>query len=160
MHTSVMKAFTRAMRALATSYSEFNQDIAAAGVTETSWNLLISERIWTQKDGHAAISALMALYERAHTIAGIQKEALPGQFVAAIIAQLVSPGNWYTAVRLVPDTWDAIAAAGVNGPPEIKPMEKTQILSLVALYAGEWEGEPDEHMLPSMELPKQTKPKK
>ena len=82
------------------------------------------------------------------TIAGMPPVPLPGQYVAAFIAQCVSPCNRLLACTKVPDTFDALLASGLEGTYESKPMTFEQMVSLVIAYSGDLVGEPAAHKLP------------
>ncbi len=73
---------------------------------------------------------------------------LPGQYIAAVIAEVVAPPNRMLACTEAPDTFDAAVASGIMGTMEVKPMTSNQLMGLVLLYAGGFSGEPAAHRLP------------
>ena len=86
--------------------------------------------------------------QAATSIAGMPAIPLPGQYVAALIAEVVSPVNRLLACTKVPETFDAEAASGILRTHEVKPMSYEQMSSLVILYSGGFMKEPQAHRLP------------
>ena len=82
------------------------------------------------------------------TIAGLPAIPMPGQYVAAIIAEIVAPVNRLVACTKAPDTFDADAASGILGTHEVKDMSVQQLMALVIAYSGDASQEPTAHKLP------------
>lgn len=116
------------------------------GIEESHWNLITSREYWTPDESRAVRSILANVVEVSMTIAGLPAIQLPGQYVAAVIAEVVSPCNWAVAALKAPDTFDAFDASGLAGPTEQKPMEWPQMFSLVLAYGGAYGSEPVERI--------------
>lgn len=82
------------------------------------------------------------------TIAGMPAIPLPGHYTAALIATVVSPSNQLIACCKAPDTFDAVAASGLQETVVVKPMKLEQLMSLVMAYAGGIGAEPPAHKIP------------
>lgn len=82
------------------------------------------------------------------TIAGMPAIPLPGQYVAALIAEVVAPCNYMIAAVKAPDTFDATDASGLLAQSEVKRMEPQQLMALIIAYAGGYGGEPGNEKLP------------
>jgi hypothetical protein len=112
------------------------------GITQTDWDLLTQPEPWTPEQIRQVRSILASVIEVCMTIAGLPPVPLPGQYAAAVIAIVVSPGNRFLAAQRVPDTFDAVAASGLQGMSEIIPTTKEQMFGLVMAYSGGYGGEP------------------
>jgi hypothetical protein len=112
------------------------------GLAKADWDLLRQDDYWTPEQARAVRSILAEVVEICLTVAGMPPTALPGQYVAATIAILVAPQNRIVAAMKAPDTFDALAASGLNQESEIIPMEREQMISLVMAYSGGFGGEP------------------
>ena len=84
------------------------------------------------------------------TIAGMPAIPLPGQYVAAVISEVVSPCNWMLASLKAPDTFDAIDATGLLEQEEVKPMKHEQMMALVMAYGGGYTHEPSNLKVPNI----------
>ena len=82
------------------------------------------------------------------TIAGMPAIPMPGQYAAALIAEVVAPCNRFLACTKAPDTFDAVDASGILGTHEIKPMSTQQLMALTLAYSGGLQNEPQAHKLP------------
>lgn len=134
-------AFRRGATILAEgqSYGAIHREM---GLMEPDWELLVQEEHWTPADARRVRSILAGVIEVAMTIAGMPAVPLPGQYAAAVIAICVAPANRMVACMKVPDTFDAVAASGLFGEFEIRPMRPEQMMSLVVAYSGGLGGEP------------------
>jgi hypothetical protein len=112
------------------------------GIMQTDWELLTQEEPWTPEEARQIRSILASTVEICMTISGLPPVPLPGQYVAAVIAVLVSPANRFLAATKVPDTFDAVAASGLEGKVEVEPMKREQMFGLIMAYSGEYGGEP------------------
>ena len=83
------------------------------------------------------------------TIAGMPPVPLPGQYVAALISEVVSPCNWMLAAIKAPDSFDALDATGLLEEQEVKPMKYEQMMALVMVYGSSYEHEPANQRLPN-----------
>lgn len=82
------------------------------------------------------------------TIAGMPAIPLPGQYVAALIAEVVAPVNRLLACTKAPETFDGAIASGLERTHEVKEMSVQQLMALVIAYSGDLKKEPQAHRLP------------
>jgi hypothetical protein len=120
----------------------------AHGIEETHWLLLTQDEYWTPDQARAIRSILANVVEVSMTIAGMPAIPLPAQYVAAVIAEIVSPCNRILACLKAPDTFDAFDASGLMGNFEVKEVKYEQMVSLVMAYSGGYHGEPPADRLP------------
>jgi hypothetical protein len=120
------------------------------GIEQSHWELITQEEYWTSDQARAVRSILANVLEVSMTIAGIPPTQLPGQYVAAVIATVVSPCNYMVACLKAPDTFDALDTSGIMSAvdEQPKPMGVNQIMSLVMAYSGGYKGEPTGSRLP------------
>lgn len=135
-------SFKIAARRIAQSDREYTDLHKAHGIEESHWKLLTQVEYWTPDQARAIRSILANVVEVSMTIAGMPAVPLPGQYVAALICEVVSPGNWALASMKAPETFDAFDATGLLKQTEVKKMEYQQMLALVMAYAGGYNGEP------------------
>lgn len=121
------------------AYSELHK---SHGIEQAHWELLTQKEYWTPDQARAVRSVLANVTEVSMTIAGMPAIPLPGQYTAALIAEVVAPCNWMVAAVKVPDTFDATDASGLLGQSEVKPMEYQQMMSLIIAYGGHYGDEP------------------
>lgn len=112
------------------------------GIAQADWELLTQETPWTPEQARQIRSVLAGIIEVCMTIAGLPPVPLPGQYAAAVIAIVVAPANRFLAAQKVPDTFDAVAASGLEGKVDINPMKAEQMFGLVMAYSGGFGGEP------------------
>jgi hypothetical protein len=122
----------------------------AHGIEQSHWELITQDEYWTADQARAVRSILANVVEISMTIAGLPPIPLPGQYVAAVIATVVSPCNRVLACMKAPDTFDALDASGLlsNAGEETKPMSPQQLLALTMAYSGGYKGEPISERLP------------
>ena len=118
------------------------------GINEADWELLIQKEYWSPDQARQIRAIIGAVLEVSMTIAGIPAIPMPGQYAAALIAEVVSPCNRFLACTKVPDTFDAVDASGILGTSTVKPMTVQQLMALVIAYSGGSNHEPRAHMLP------------
>ena len=126
-------------------YSELHKSY---GIEEVHWNLLTQDEYWTPDQARSVRSILANVVEVSMTIAGMPSIPLPGQYVAAVIAEVVAPCNRMLACSKSPDTFDATAASGLLGTSEVKQMELHQLIALTLAYSAGFPDEPPAHKLP------------
>lgn len=119
------------------------------GIDEHSWQLLTQSEYWSPDQARQIRSILASTVEVAMTISGMPAIPLPGQYVAAVIAEVVSPVNRLLACTKAPDTFDADQASGIMDTHVVKDMSVQQLMALVIAYSGGYGGEPRAHKLPS-----------
>lgn len=129
------------------AYTELHK---AHGIEQSHWDLLTSDEYWTPDQARAVRSILAAVIEVSMTIAGMPAVPMPGQYAAALIAEVVSPCNRMLACHKAPDTFDAVDASGLLGTSEVKDMTPQQLMGLVLAYSGGIEREPQSHRLPKV----------
>lgn len=118
------------------------------GIEEHHWKLLTQSEYWTPDETRQMRSILASVVEVSMTIAGMPAIPLPGQYVAALIAEVVAPCNRLLAAHKTPDTFDAEAASGIMQAHEVKEMPREQMMALVMAYSGNFPGEPKAQKLP------------
>lgn len=144
----IHKAFQVGAQKLAANQCEFTTLHKTHGIEEHQWKLLTSKEYWSPDETRQMRSIIASVCEISMTIAGMPAIPLPGQYVAALIAEVVSPVNRLLACTKVPDTFDALAASGLMSTFEVKPMTYEQMSALVLAYSGGFPGEPPAHKLP------------
>lgn len=145
------KAFRYGAEALAVNNMMYAQIHHAHGISQADWDLLTKKEHWTSDEARSVNSILSAVMDVSLTIANLPAQSLPGQYVAAVIACLVSPANRLVASYKTPDSYDGIAATGISEPFEVREMKREQMVALVMAYSGGFGGEP-----PVERLPKET----
>jgi len=140
MH-DIHAAFRRGSMSLAEGlgYGALHREM---GLLEPDWKLLTQDEHWTPHQSRQVRSILASVIEAALTIAGMPATPLPGQYAAAVIAIVVAPANRLVACSKVPETFDAVAASGLQSEFEVRPMSVAQMTSLVIAYSGGLGGEP------------------
>lgn len=109
---------------------------AAVGFSAEEWDLLTTPTPWTPEQRRQVRSVLAEAVSVTLTLAGLPSEPLPGQYVAAVIAQLVAPANRLVAAYRAPECFDAISASGLIAATEVRPMGPEQMVSLVVAYSS------------------------
>lgn len=142
-------AFKIGARRIAKDEKRYTDLHKSHGIEQAHWELLTQREYWTPDQSRAVRSVLANVIEVSMTIAGMPAVPLPGQYVAALIAEVVSPCNYMIAAVKAPDTFDATDASGLTGGSEVRTMEYQQLMALVLAYAGGYGDEPAGHMLPS-----------
>ena len=141
------RAFRIGAQRLAADESAYTDLHKAHGIEETHWKLLTQKEYWTPDQSRAIRSILANVIEVSMTIAGMPAVPLPGQYVAAVISEVVAPCNRMIACVKSPDTFDAAMASGFMGSPEVKDMTPQQLMALVLAYSGGFPGEPPQGRL-------------
>lgn len=141
-------AFRVGARRIAQDERRYTDLHKAHGIDQAHWELLTQDEYWTPDQSRAVRSVLANVIECSMTIAGMPAIPLPGQYVAAVIAEVVSPCNYMIAAVKAPDTFDAADASGLLGGAEVRKMEYQQLMSLVLAYAGGYTREPHGHQIP------------
>jgi hypothetical protein len=146
---SLHDAFKLGARKLALANAgEYGSEHRSHGISPEDWRLLTQAQYWTPEETRQIRSILANVVEVCVTLSGMPAISLPGQYVAAVIANVVAPANRMIACTKVPDTFDGIAASGVMGTMEVKPMEIQQMMALVMVYSADFYGEPPAEKLP------------
>ena len=149
-------AFKIGARRIAKDEKRYTDLHKAHGIEQAHWELLTQREYWTPDQSRAIRSVLANVIEVSMTISGMPAIPLPGQYVAALIAEVVAPCNYMVAAVKAPDTYDAMDASGLLGTSEVKTMEWQQLAALVLAYAGGYGDEPADYMLPT-EVTEQVK---
>lgn len=126
-----------------TKYTELHR---SHGITQADWDLLVQDEPWTPEQVRQVRSILASTIEVCMTIAGLPPVPLPGQYAAAVIAIVVAPANRFLAAQKVPETFDAVAASGLEGKVDIRPVKQETMFGLVMAYSGGYGGEPLERL--------------
>ena len=143
----IHRAFQQGAKKLAGATGEYTDLHKSHGIDPHHWDLLTTEEPWSPDEARQIRAILAGAVEVAMTIAGMPAIPLPGQYVAALIAEIVSPVNRLVACTKAPDTFDAEVASGVMMDHEVKDMPVQQLMSLVILYSSGYPGEPIPHKL-------------
>lgn len=141
-------AFRHGAQILAKDERKYTSLHKGHGIEQSHWDLLTQEEYWSPDQARQMRSILASVVEVAMTIAGMPAIPLPGQYVAALIAEVVAPANRLVACTKAPDTFDAVAASGLIGTHEVKDMSVQQLMALVIAYSGDYPEEPHPHKLP------------
>ena len=142
MNVSAFDAFRRAAGQVALSKSSYLDGWREAGLTETEWQTFTQNELWTIDQRHKFPSICSEVLNLSLSVAGLPAQPLPAQFVAAIIATMVSPANWIVAANRAPQSYDALDASGIQGSHEVRNVSAEQMVSLVLLYGGSYKDEP------------------
>ena len=141
-------AFKIGARRIAKDEKRYTDLHKAHGIEQAHWELITQREYWTPDQSRAVRSVLANVIEVSMTIAGMPAVPLPGQYVAALIAEVVAPCNYMIAAVKAPDTFDATDASGLLGDYEVKTMEYQQLMALILAYAGGYGDQPAGDMLP------------
>ena len=145
---NIHDAFRIGAQQLARSERKYTELHKAHGLEQAEWELFTQEEYWTVDQARSMRTILASVVEASMTIAGMPAVPLPGQYVAAVIAECVAPCNRMVACMKSPDTFDAADASGLMRTSEVKPMTHQQLMALVMYYSGGAQGEPGAHKLP------------
>lgn len=141
-------AFRRGAELLAKDQCKYTALHKGHGIDPFHWEILTQKEYWSPDQAREMRSVLANVIEISMTLAGMPAIPLPGQYVAALIATVVSPCNRLVACTKAPDTFDAFAATGLMETHEVKDMPVQQLMALVVVYSGDYGGEPAPHRLP------------
>jgi hypothetical protein len=144
----IHKAFQHGAQILAQNENKYTTLHKGHGIDEHHWDILTQAEYWSPDQARQMRSIIASVAEVSMTIAGMPALPLPGQYVAALIAEVVAPVNRLLACTKAPDTFDADAASGILGTHEVKDMSVQQLMSLVIAYSGGYGGEPSAHRFP------------
>ncbi len=144
----IHEAFRQGAKTIAKNEAEYTSLHKGHGIEQSHWALLTQEEYWSPDQVRQIRSILASILEVSLTIAGMPAIPLPGQYVAAVIAEVVSPCNRLLACTKAPETFDAAAASGIMETHEVKPMPFQQMMALVIAYSGGFAKEPRAHKLP------------
>ena len=121
------------------AYSEIHQKF---GLSADDWKLVTQKELWTVEERQRVRSILQECVQISLTVAGLPGQNLPAQYVAAVIAHIVSPSNLLVASTRAPEAFDAVNAAGLQGEHQVKPVPVEMMQALVMAYAGGAASEP------------------
>ena len=145
---NIHEGFRHGAQILAKANCEYTALHKGHGIDPHHWEILTQDEYWSPDQARQIRAILANALEVCMTISGMPAIPMPGQYVAALIAEVVAPCNRMVACMKAPDTFDAEAASGILGPVEIKPMEYQQLLGLVTIYSSGHFGEPMSSKLP------------
>ena len=106
----IHRACQQGAQILAAADSKYTTLHKGHGIEENHWDLLTQKEYWSPDQARQIRSILASIVEVAMTIAGMPSIPMPGQYVAAVIAEVVAPPNRMLACTKAPDTFDAIEA--------------------------------------------------
>lgn len=144
----IHRAFRQGAEKIAANERRYTTLHKAHGILEADWDLLTQNEYWSPDQARQIRTILASVVEVSLTIAGLPAIPLPGQYVAAVISEVVAPCNRILAATKAPDTFDAIEASGLLGTHEVKDMPVQQLIGLVLAYSGGYPGEPKATKLP------------
>ena len=131
----IHNAFRQGAQILAAHEGEYTTLHKGHGINEADWDLLTQKEYWSPDQAMQIRMILASVLEVSMTIAGIPAIPMPGQYAAALIAEVVNPCNRFLACTKCPDTFDAVDASGILGTHEIKPMSTQQLMALTLAYS-------------------------
>ena len=155
----IHKAFRIGAQRIAANECEYTTLHKSHGLELSDWELLIQKEYWSADQAKKIRSILAAAVEVSLTIANIPPGPLPGQYVAAVIAEIVAPPNRMVACHKAPDTFDAASALEEQDMINVKPVNVYKLQALVLLYSGEYDNEYPPDRLPR-EIGEQMKEEK
>lgn len=144
----IHRAFQQGAQAIASNEAKYTTLHKGHGIEEHHWELLTQNEYWSPDQARQIRAILASIVEVAMTIAGMPAIPMPGQYVAAVISEVVAPCNRLLACTKAPETFDAMDASGILGTHEIKTMSTQQLMALVIAYSGGVKREPHAHKLP------------
>jgi hypothetical protein len=111
---------------------------ASYGVSKANWDKLRSKEPWTAPVRSQMKAALPEVLNIAYTVSGLPASRIPAEYIAAVVASVVSPANVLIAANIVPLGYDAAMASGLNGPSKIEDVTRERMIALCLAYAGGW----------------------
>lgn len=144
----IHKAFRHGAEILAQNNNKYTTLHKGHGIDQNDWDLLTQKEYWSPDQARSMRSIMASVIEVSMTIAGMPAIPLPGQYVAALIAEIVAPCNRLVACVKAPDTFDAEVASGIMGTVVIQDMKVQQLISLTMLYSSGFPDEPQAQVLP------------
>lgn len=145
---NIHAAFRMGAQKIAQADRKYSDLHKSHGIEEAHWDLLTQDEYWTPDQARSIRSILASVIEVSMTIAGMPAIPLPGQYAAALIAEVVSPCNRLLACVKTPDTFDALDASGLLEDHNVRTMTPQQLMSLVLAYSGGSLYEPPADKLP------------
>mgnify|MGYP000710079622 CR=1 FL=1 len=144
----IHQAFRYGAQVIAANQCRYTTLHKQHGIEQAQWELLTQEEYWTPDQARQIRSILANVVEVSMTIAGMPAIPLPGQYVAALIAEVVAPANRMVACTKSPDTFDGEIASGIEMTHKVQDMSVQQLMALVIAYSGGFPGEPGAGRLP------------
>lgn len=144
----IYDSFCRGASVLAAAHCKYTEIHKGHGIDPYDWKILTQQEYWSPEQAREMRSVLANVLEVSMTIAGMPAIPMPGQYLAALIAHVVSPANRLLACTKAPDTFDAVAASGLMATHQVKPMSVQQLMGLVITYSGGSRNEPPNQVLP------------
>lgn len=153
---NVFDAFRRAGTLMADDTRSYMALHREYGLSKEDWDLVTQSEPWNTEQRMRVRSVLAECCQISLTIAGLPANSLPAQFVAAMIAAIVSPCNLLVAATRAPESFDAVASANTQKVFELTPVLREQMISLCMLYIGDWRSEPMATATGNVELIEET----
>lgn len=154
---NVFQAFRRGALALATETMAYTETHQRYGLSQDDWALLTQKEPWNVDQRRRVRSLISECVTISLTVAGLPAQSLPAQYVAAVIATIVSPANLIVAAHAAPESYDATGAANVEQTFQVTPVRSEQMLSLIMLYAGGFGSEPNANVTGQVDLSEDKK---
>lgn len=148
MTLDLHKAFRHGAQVIAANQCKYTTLHKQHGIEPAQWELLTQHEYWTPDQARQIRTILANVVEVSMTIAGMPAIPLPGQYVAALIAEVVGPCNRMVACTKAPDTFDAEVASGIQMTHKVQDMSVQQLMALVIAYSGDFPNEPGAGRLP------------
>ena len=122
--------------AIASLGGEFTAAHAEAGLLADDWAVLRSPKYWRREESIRSRAALSRLVEASFTLAGIPPVALPAEYVAATITEVVSPCNWIVAATQSQGALDGQVLATPTGDQQYQKetVSAERMIALVFQY--------------------------
>ena len=124
----IHRAFQQGAKQLAHAEAQYTTLHKGHGIEQYQWELLTQKEYWSPDQARQIRTIMAAVVEVSMTIAGMPAIPLPGQYVAAVIAEVVAPCNRMLACTKAPETFDAYAASGMLQTHEVIPMTTQQLM--------------------------------
>ena len=151
---SQLDAFQLGARHLA---QDIGRSRSRFGFMESDWELLTRDDRWSPEETMRVSGLLVQLIQSSLTISGLPATRLPGQYVAALIVEVVHSCNVIAACWSAPASFDAARASGLTGEYEIIAMEPEQMFSLAMAFLGGDMTEPEPRLPPVRQDGQKTK---
>ena len=109
------------------------------GISSDLIRVLRKNTLWNADDRMRAEGALSELLNVCNHRAGLPQIELPAEFIACMIARIVSPVNRVVAAQKAPRGYKGILATGLHSEPLIEDVEPETMIALVIAFSGGYE---------------------
>ncbi|MDE0684978.1 MAG: hypothetical protein OXI63_18810, partial [Candidatus Poribacteria bacterium] len=106
------------------------------GIHDAHLRLIRKDRLWNAAERQEVESILTSLLEVCNQRAGLPSMQLPAEYIACMIARVVSPCNRLVAATRAPRGYAGIKATGLTEEPVIETVEPEVMVALVVAFSG------------------------